>query len=149
MTSPGARDIDTFGEPVILRSNTIYFSSWKYVRQGGFQYERHGDAPAGGIDPVAKALYGADGPRVSTYRPIELPTGVRLVARKARKVGLEPGSLGPSPTVLFDEGRYKAWYGVPPCPQPEPFSSKDQLLCNQNLHVAYAESADGFHWEKP
>ena len=149
MTSFGVQDPETYGEPVILRSSTIYFTSWKYVRQGGFRYERHGDAPAGGIDPVTKALYDGDGSQPATYQPIDLPTGVRLVAQKACKVRLDPGQLGAGATVLYDKGRYRAWYGVFPCPDSEPFSTKGQLLYNYNLHVAYAESDDGFHWEKP
>ncbi len=39
--------------------------------------------------------------------------------------------------VLFEEGRYRMWYGAS-----EPGEASGSFAC-------YAESADGFHWERP
>jgi len=143
-------DTQLYGEPVLLEGRAIYFTSWKYVRQGGFSYQRE-TAPTAGeaTDPIAAALYSSDGPRPARYTPRDIPTGIRLVAQQGQRVPLEGKPLGQQFTVIQDGGRYRAWYGVPPCPDPEPFSTKQHMLHGNNAHVAYAESADGIHWEHP
>ena len=140
---------DHYGEPIALRGNCLYFTSWRHVRQGTFHYERHGHTPAGDIDPVAEAHYSGDGDRAASFRPFDMPAGIRLTAQQPEKCPWPPGELGHCITIVFDEGRYKAWYALPPCARPEPFSTKDRLLTGHSLVVAYAESDDGLHWEKP
>lgn len=75
-----------------------------------------------------------------------MPRGIRLTVQRATKTPFKPGQLA---ATLFDEGRYKAWYTVPPCLTPEPFSTKERILPGHNAHLAYAESADGVTWNKP
>jgi hypothetical protein len=75
-----------------------------------------------------------------------MPYGIRLVAQKAQKVTSKPGQIA---AQVFNEGKYKSWYTVDPCPDPEPFSSKDKILPGHNAHIAYAESEDGLTWEFP
>lgn len=138
-----------FGEPVRLTGSALYFTSWKYVRQGSFRYERSGTPTTAAIDPMAAALLTGDGPQPAPYRETDMPRGIRLRAQKAQRVPIEGGQLGFHPTVLYDRGMYRAWYGVDPSPDPEPGSTKDRILYTRNTHVAYAESSDGFHWQKP
>ena len=57
-----------------------------------------------------------------------------------------PGKLA---AQVFDEGKYKTWYTIAPCPEAEPFSTKDQILPGHNAHVCYAESADARTWKTP
>ena len=72
------------------------------------------------------------------------PQGVRLRVQHARmsdtffqpECPWEAGGLGPK-VVLFDEGRYRMWYGVAASPD-----------YHENL-VCYAESDDGFDWVRP
>ena len=137
-----------YGEPIELKGNDIYFTSWKYVRQGGFSYERSCEEPNEATDPMARALYSTDGPTPARYRSSLMPRGVRLVAQKADKLELDAEPLRPA-TIIREDGRYKAWCAVMPCPESEPFSSKEEMLLTQNMHLAYAESSDGLHWERP
>lgn len=148
MLSRGAAaQVDRFyGEPVALRSNFIYFTSWKYVRQGTFRWEiQHGPDATGEEQNLGAWLEG-DGTRPAEFVPVDMPRGIRLVAQKATLVPFAAGQLA---AQVFDEGVYKTWYTVSPCPDPEPFSTKDQILPGHNHHVAYAESEDGVTWDIP
>jgi hypothetical protein len=69
------------------------------------------------------------------------PQGVRLAVQPAEKMGpivtagtpatpVEKPVPGSIMTILYEEGRYRMWYGG------------EGGLC-------YAESTDGFHWERP
>jgi hypothetical protein len=72
------------------------------------------------------------------------PQGVRLRVQPARMSDIffqpecpwEGGGLGPK-VILFDEGRYRMWYGVAATPD-----------FHENF-VCYAESDDGFDWMRP
>jgi len=144
----GSLDTRIYGEPIELKGNDIYFTSWKYVRQGGFSYERSAELPSEATDPMARALYSSDGPTPAKYRSSLMPQGVRLVVQKADKVQLDGESMKPA-TVIQEDGRYKAWGSVMPCPEPEPFSSKESMLLTHDMHLTYAGSSDGMHWEEP
>jgi hypothetical protein len=135
-----------WGEPVELKSNYIYFASWKYVRQGGFGWTIQRDPQASDAEQNVGAWLKGDGTRPAVFETSDMPRGVRLVAQPAQKVPFEPGQLA---AQVFDEGKYKTWYGQDPCPDPEPYSSKDRILPGYNGHVAYAESADGVTWTRP
>jgi hypothetical protein len=43
--SPLPADERYFGEPVRLQGSALYFTSWKYVRQGGFTWRVQGLTP--------------------------------------------------------------------------------------------------------
>ena len=135
-----------FGEPVQLQGRAIYFTSWKYVRQGSFTWRVQVEPAASEADRQVGAWLKGDGSRPAVFETTDMPRGIRLVAQPAEKVPFKDGQLA---AQVFDEGKYKAWYVVDPCAAPEVFSSKDRILPGHNGHVAYAESADGVNWERP
>jgi hypothetical protein len=135
-----------YGEPVQLKGRCLYFTSWKYVRPGSFAWRVQVNANASESERQAGAWLKGDGPRPALFETVDMPRGIRLVTQPAEKVPLKPGQLA---AQVLDEGKYKTWYVVDPCPDPEPFSSKDKILPGHNGHVAYAESADGLVWVKP
>ena len=98
--------------------------------------------PSGNVGAWLKG----DGSRPAVFETTDMPRGIRLVAQPAEKVPFKHGQLA---AQVFDEGKYKAWYVVDPCSEPEPYSSKDKILPGHNGHVAYAESADGVNWTHP
>lgn len=135
-----------YGEPVLLKSRFIHFTSWKYVRQGTFAWRIEQDPAAKPGEQNVGAWLKGDGTRPARFEPIDMPRGIRLVAQPATKVPFQPGQMA---ATLLDDGKYKAWYTVSPCETPEPFSSKDRMLPGHNAHLAYAESVDGVAWVKP
>jgi hypothetical protein len=136
-----------FGEPVALQGRTIYFTSWKYVRQGSFTWRVQADPNASEAERQAVGAWlKGDGSRPAVFETFDMPRGVRLVAQSEQKVPFQEGQLAAD---VFDEGKYKAWYVISPCPEPEPFSSKDKILPGHNGHVAYAESVGGVTWTRP
>ena len=135
-----------FGEPVQLAGRAIYFTSWKYVRQGSFNWRVQVDPNATEAERNLGAWLKGDGSRPAVFETTDMPRGIRLVAQPAEKVPFKQGQLA---AQVFDEGKYKAWYVMDPCSDPEPYSSKDKILPGHNGHVAYAESADGVNWTHP
>lgn len=135
-----------FGEPVRLQGRAIYFTSWKYVRQGSFAWRVQPDPAAGEAGQQVGAWLKGDGTRPAVFETIDMPRGIRLVAQPAEKVPFQDGQLA---AQIFDDGKYKAWYVMDPCADAEPFSSKDKILPGHNGHVAYAESPDGVSWTRP
>ena len=149
VVSPGKAlgQIDRFyGEPVELRSNFIYFTSWKYVRQGSFAWIVEHAPDATEEEKNVGAWLAGDGSRPARFETADMPQGIRLVAQKAQKVPFQPGQMA---AQVFDQGKYKTWYTVNPCPDPEPFSTKEKILPGHNAHVCYAESDDALTWEIP
>jgi|GEM_PF-297030 len=135
-----------YGEPVELKSNFVYFTSWKYVRQGGFSWQIEHAPDASEEERNVGAWLEGDGTRPARFELSDMPRGIRLVAQKAVKKPFQPGQLA---AQVFDEGKYKAWYTMGPCADPEPYSTKDRILPGYNAHIAYAESLDGVHWDIP
>lgn len=136
-----------YGEPVELKSNFIYFTSWKYVRQGQFRWKVEQDPAATEAEKLQGAWLQGDSSRPARFELVEMPRGIRLEARKAEKVPFKPGQIA---AQVFDQGKYKAWYtqGIPLDP-PEPNSTKDKILPGYNSAICYAESTDGITWEYP
>ena len=135
-----------YGEPVELKSPFIYFTSWKYVRQGSFSWQIEHAPDATEEEKNVGAWLKGDGDRPARFVPQDMPRGIRLVAQPAELVPFKPGQMA---AQVFDNGLYKTWYVMDPCPDPEPFSSKDRILPGYNGHIAYAESKDGLVWETP
>jgi hypothetical protein len=132
-----------YGEPVELKSNFIYFTSWKYVRQGQFHWQIE---PEPGSEGAAQWLEG-DTSKPARFVPLDLPRGIRLVAQKAETVPHQPGQLA---AQVFEDGKYKTWYTQSiPLDAPEPNSSKAQILPGYNAAICYAESTDAVHWDLP
>lgn len=135
-----------YGEPVELKGRFIYFTSWKYVRQGSFSWQVEVAPDATEAEKNVGAWLAGDGTRPARFVPNGMPRGIRLEAQPARKVPFAPGQIA---ATLFDDGKYKAWYTQAACPEPEPFSTKDRILPGHNSHLRYAESPDGIAWEFP
>ncbi|MCU0963441.1 MAG: hypothetical protein MUF48_25395, partial [Pirellulaceae bacterium] len=135
-----------FGEPVQLAGRAVYFTSWKYVRQGSFTWRVQVDENATEAERNIGAWLKGDGKRPAVFETIDMPRGIRLVAQPAVKVPFQGDRLA---AQVFDDGKYKAWYVMDPCADPEPHSSKDKILPGHNGHVAYAESVDGVNWTRP
>jgi len=56
-----------YGEPVELRSNFIYFTSWKYVQQGSFAWKIEHDPDATEAEKNVGAWLAGDGPRPARF----------------------------------------------------------------------------------
>lgn len=135
-----------YGEPIELKSNFVYFTSWKYVRQGSFSWQIEHAPNATEEEKNVGAWLEGDGTRPARFIPQDMPRGIRLVAQPAEKVPFQQGQIA---AQVFDEGKYKSWYTMGPCPEPEAYSSKDRILPGYNGHIAYAESTDGITWDYP
>ncbi|MHB8863531.1 MAG: hypothetical protein ACYC6N_14110 [Pirellulaceae bacterium] len=135
-----------YGEPVELKSDFLYFTSWKYVRQGNFGWQIEHDPEATEAEKNVGAWLEGDGMRPARFMVSDMPRGIRLVAQRAAKRPFQPGQRA---AQVFDEGKYKTWYTIGPCVEPEPYSTKEKILPGYNAHIAYAESADGVTWETP
>ena len=136
-----------YGEPVELRSNFIYFTSWKYVRPGTLAWKVDLPPDADQARRDAVFWHKGDGGQLARFETYDMPRGVRLVAQKAAKKPL------PIPdvvlTVIHEDGLYRAWYAINPCGRDEPFSTNDRILPGTNQHLCYAESSDGLNWRTP
>ena len=90
------------------------------------------------------------------FRPIDIPTGVRIVQEVAEKT--EPWLVHDrpweksvtSPTVLYDEGRYRCWYSAALRGERQKTTvDQGQVMEISGSALAYAESTDGLTWTKP
>jgi len=149
--------------------SNIYFTSWQYVRIGGFDLDTVSSAGSGvsWVDPKGrvrrppcddlasllqdsslqpKARFLDEGVRFVSYSP----HGIRLVAQQPSRVkfddplGMDREASPVPVTIVFDEGRYKCWYTFLPAKKPTSWP-----LHQFNQYVCYAESTDGFKWSKP
>lgn len=129
----------THGEPVKLRGDAAYFTSWKYVRPPRFAWATdasHEDAAG----PTAPHIPDGDAGLPARFDPRDAPWGVKIRSMPAEKLhGAIPGR---PLAVLHDEGRYKIWYYFRPDADPAAPDAPRQF-------IAYAESSDGIEWEKP
>jgi len=151
----------------------IYFTSWRYVRIGGFNLPDLSSAGSGMSWQCAIGqAYDDRGTATATQRTLQdgqipsdkveesiryvcyAPHGIRLVAQKPTKIkftdrlGLDPtGYPGPL-TIHYDEGRYRCWYTVLPYIPPEA-RGKQGMPYGWHHYLSYAESNDGFEWTKP
>ena len=101
-----ANEIETnkyYGETVELKGNYIYFTSWKYVRQGNFGWPIQPDPNAPEAHKQGAWLKG-DGTLGARFAPIDMPYGLCLVAQQAQKVPFQPGQMA---AQVFDEGGLK------------------------------------------
>ena len=112
-----------FGEPVQLKGRAIYFTSWKYVRQGSFTWRVQVDPNASEAERNIGAWLKGDGNRPAVFETIDMPRGIRLVAQPAEKVPFKDGQLA---AQVFDEGKYKAWYVVGPVRRSRAFQQQGQ-----------------------
>ncbi len=147
----------------------IYFTSWQYVRIGGYDVRMSsGGSGVAWVNSQGRVLRppcDAMGmPEDDSYRQDSTalsdddiqyvsysPHGVRLVAQPPATrlkfddpLGMDPEASPVPISIIFDEGRYKCWYAFLPARRPTtpPYHQFNQ-------HVCYAESTDGFKWHKP
>lgn len=131
-----------YGEPLELRGKAMYFTSWKYIRQGGWHWpaKRQFDP----TDPLARIHLEmeAEEGRPSRYEPRNMPRGLSLTVQKAQKMPVElrvDGQAVNVHTVLEDQGRYKLWYVASP-------ARHDGTPLRKDSPLACAESTDGFNF---
>ena len=119
---------------------TVLFTDFRHIRCGDLSWV----SPQG--DPLA--LRNPPEPQVEARAELGLvPRGIRLQAQRADKTGTVdlPEGVQMYPSVLFDEGVYRAWhlhkdYGSGE--DREAYVKQAPL----SVEVCYVESTDGFRW---
>lgn len=139
----------TYGEPVRLPGREIHFLNWKYIRHGWMSYRRDATRIYDGANPMAGMLYNGDGETPAQLETNGMPRGVRLEVQRAVLTPFEGYPLGHDPTILFDGGRYRAWYATVPANNADWAERHKEGACAYNEFIAYAESDDGFSWHTP
>ncbi len=90
------------------------------------------------------------------FKPVDVPFGIRIVQEQATRS--KPWLLADkpweksatSPTVLYDEGRYRCWYISRLKGEPQKMTAdQERLMEVSGSALAYAESEDGINWTKP
>lgn len=143
-----ARLNHSLGVPYPLPSNKVLFTDLRYVRPGEFSY-----LPA---DEVRSPFWGFGEWPDMLWQRRNFPSGLRLVAQPPQREG--PSFPWTQPweqfagggALRYDEGRYRFWYECvdPATMDEQPSPSRTWGPGEANL-LSYAESADGFTWEKP
>jgi hypothetical protein len=120
----------------------------------GFVNWRHVDAGVVPWTHEGKSISCWNGPPASTSGPTG-PVGIRLEAQKAKLIGPlcemdQPWETNYNmyfATVLYEEGQYRAWYTCVPNDYTDSRTGKSRKA--HGHIVCYAQSKDGYHWEKP
>jgi len=125
------------GEPYELAGSRLVFTSWYYVRPGGYAWV---DEKGGNVSARRDLKIGPWGARFR--RADDAPRGIRLVAEKPQRRGpiIPPErpweAMGLSVGfILQDGGKYRAWG-----------SCQDRQ--GKSYHC-YFESEDGLNWQRP
>ena len=127
-----------YGEPYDLLGNRLYFQNWFWIRQGKFSWNLPDGRKVGLQDSVS--------PETALLSRLDQPEGIRLIARKADRVGplfeaerpWEDGAGVALTTVIRDGGIFRGW-GAPFTTSGDPPGQK---------HFVYFESNDGFAWKR-
>lgn len=124
------------GEPYELAGPRMVFTTWYYVRPGGFGWV---DAQGRGVSASGAKL----GPWDAEFRRAgDTPRGIRLVVEKPNRLG--PIALTERPweamglsmaMILYDGARFRAWG-----------SCQD---AGGRRWACYLESDDGLSWKRP
>ncbi|HWP41328.1 MAG TPA: hypothetical protein VNL70_10420, partial [Tepidisphaeraceae bacterium] len=125
------------GEPYELAGRRIVFTSWYFIRPGGYAWKDD----KGQTVTVTRTI--PVGPWDAHFeRKWDTPRGVRIVAQQPQRYGPVIRSEHPWDQkaisirqVLQDGEKYRAWGGV------EDMRSR--------VNMAYYESDDGLHWHRP
>lgn len=136
------------------------FVDWFHVKKGDLQVTLD---PAR-VTPAGKAqleMYARDFKKTFDqgghgFRPADVPFGIRIVQEVAERskpwlVADKPWEKNAtSPTVLFDEGRYRCWYDARLTGEPQKTTvDQERVMELSGSALAYAESTDGWNWTKP
>lgn len=139
---------------------TFLFVDWFHVKKGDLQVT---------LDP--KRISAAGKTLLETYdrdfkktfiqtghgfKSVDVPYGIRIVQEPATRS--QPWLLpdkpwetsATSPTVIFDEGKYRCWYStVLPGEKQTTTVDQERVMEVSGSALAYAESQDGINWTKP
>lgn len=127
--------------PFPLPSNIVYFHDWRYVNHGGFRWV--------GPDGEAVPMWGLEPLPPMRYEYMDIPLGIRLVAKAAYRTEpvLTPEQANEiflfGGNLIYEDGVYRLWYEC--WPRADVGSPR---MGNFNL-VLYAESEDGMDWRLP
>ena len=136
------------------------FADWFHVKKGDLQVTLDPER----ISPEGKKLletYSRDFQKHFEqgnhgFKPTDIPFGIRIVQEVAGRtqpwlVSDQPWEKSvTSPTVLYDEGRYRCWYSAALTGEPQKTTvDQGQVMEISGSALAYAESQDGFSWTKP
>jgi hypothetical protein len=143
------------------RDRTLFlFADWFHVKKGDLQVTLDPQR----ITPDGKKLletYARDFQKNFEqgnhgFRPVDIPVGIRIVQETAQRsepwlVSDQPWEKSvTSPTVLYDEGRFRCWYSAGLTGEPQKTTvEKGQVMEISGSALAYAESPDGLTWTKP
>jgi hypothetical protein len=129
-------------EPFSVSGNVVLFHDWRHVNHGYPGWVNAEEQPM--------PLFG-EGPLPAThFNRGDIPYGVRLQAYPAERTApvLQPErpweGLIFSPTVLYEDGRYRLWYE-----SVAPNAMSERALPGHHNLLCYAESTDGVTWTRP
>lgn len=152
--------VETDPAPKPRDRSLFLFVDWFHVKKGDLQVTLDPER----ISPAGKELletyardfqktFEQDGHR---FKPSDIPFGIRIVQEPAERttpwlVNDQPWERSvTSPTVLFDEGRYRCWYSARLTGEPQKTTvDQGQVMEVSGSALAYAESSDGLTWTKP
>lgn len=144
----------------VAMRKTFLFVDWFHVKKGDMQVTLDPER----ISPDGKKLletYARDFKKtfIQTghgFKPVDVPFGIRIVQEPATRS--QPWLLPDmpwersvtSPTVLFDEGRFRCWYSARLKGEPQETTvDGERVMELSGSALAYAESNDGITWTKP
>jgi len=139
---------------------TFLFLDWFHVKKGDLQVTLDPArlSPAGKeqLEMYARDFNKKFDQNGHGFRPADVPFGIRIVQEVAERS--QPWLLpdqpweksATSPTVLFDEGRYRCWYTARLSGEPQSTTvDMERVMELSGSALAYAESTDGINWTKP
>lgn len=139
---------------------TFLFLDWFHIKKGDLQVSLDPER----VSPEGKKtleMYARDFKKTFDqsghgFRPVDVPVGIRIVQEVAEKskpwlVSDKPWEQSAtSPTVLFDEGKYRCWYSARLAGEPQKTTvDQERVMEVSGSALAYAESEDGLTWTKP
>ncbi|MBI3208838.1 MAG: hypothetical protein HYZ37_08045 [Candidatus Solibacter usitatus] len=139
---------------------TFLFLDWQHVNKGDLEATLD-PARVTGDGRKLLEMYARDFKKVFDetghgFRPRNMPSGVRIALERPEKS--EPWLMPDQPwersisnvSVIQEEGRYRCWYdAVLRKTERTVASAEGRVVEVTGSAMAYAESADGFHWTKP
>lgn len=139
---------------------TYLFLDWFHVKKGDLQVTLDANriSPQGRktLETYARDFKKTFDESGHGFRPVDVPFGIRVIQEPARRSQpwLLPDrpwetSVG-SPTVIFENGRYRCWYTVRLKGEAQETTvDEERVMGLTGSALAYAESDDGLTWTKP
>jgi len=136
------------------------FVDWFHVKKGELQValdpERVSDEGKKLLETYARDFKKTFDQGGHGFKPVDIPFGIRIAQEVAERT--KPWLLADqpwersisSPTVLFDEGRYRCWYSARLKGEAQKTTvDQERVMEVSGSALAYAESKDGVNWTKP